>query len=251
MAAIQKTGDISIVVKRRVGFRLMLLQAFPYPDGIICVSFSFFPCLFGGSPLHMPGPPLLANVPSRCRFGPWLCRGMHVQDSVVIRSPALVASAATIPPNAKRRPTQHRFQKTFVERQSWLVPIFHFWRVSPRDGSGGAGDGFVRLGAPRQAIRRCATVVSAMRVARPGLLARQGFCNRLFYGAAHHFFYLHGPKSLTVVQPSLAISRRKFSIQNSILVALAELASNYGKRFSSSCMSKDGVKYVERNINVR
>ncbi|CAM9463390.1 unnamed protein product, partial [Hapterophycus canaliculatus] len=24
---------------------------------------------------------------------------------------------------------KHRFQKTFVERQSWLVPIFHFWRV--------------------------------------------------------------------------------------------------------------------------
>lgn len=24
-----------------------------------------------------------------------------------------------------------RFQKTFVERQSWLVPIFSFWRVSP------------------------------------------------------------------------------------------------------------------------
>lgn len=23
-----------------------------------------------------------------------------------------------------------RFQKTFVERQSWMVPIFSFWRVS-------------------------------------------------------------------------------------------------------------------------
>lgn len=34
-----------------------------------------------------------------------------------------------------------RFQKTFVERQSWLVPIFSFWRVSGRAWRGGHGGG--------------------------------------------------------------------------------------------------------------
>ena len=36
--------------------------------------------------------------------------------------------ASTIP--ACNTMYTRRFKKTFVERRSWLVPIFHFWRVS-------------------------------------------------------------------------------------------------------------------------
>lgn len=48
-------------------------------------------------------------------------------------APALLTTTTPTTSPLNRQPhasTQRRFQKTFVERQSWLVPIFHFWRVS-------------------------------------------------------------------------------------------------------------------------